>query len=212
VGTFHVLALSVDGLVYARGQNHNYAVLGYRHIARELLPKPVEALRSVRVGSVAAAGMRSYAVADTGEVWAWGDDSGNTDQTPLGFGERIRRAVPKPLPSLRGVHMNAVVAGMHHTLAVADDGRVYTWGGAHAALGLGQSVPAWRTVPVPTPRIVQAMRATTGAMNGCELYVGLVRGMDDERRGFSFTKHVCCVLIVVALWALLWVFAGSAAD
>jgi hypothetical protein len=36
----------------------------------KLLPKPVEAIWGVRVGSIAAAGWRSYAVADTGAVWA----------------------------------------------------------------------------------------------------------------------------------------------
>jgi hypothetical protein len=39
-------------------------------VERELLPKPVEALRGVRVSSVAAAEWRSYAAADTGELWA----------------------------------------------------------------------------------------------------------------------------------------------
>jgi hypothetical protein len=56
--------------VYAWGVNVDRALLGNPRIERELLPKPVEALRGVRVGSIAVAGHRSYALSDTGKVWA----------------------------------------------------------------------------------------------------------------------------------------------
>jgi alpha-tubulin suppressor-like RCC1 family protein len=88
----------------------------------ELLPKPVEALRGVRVGNVAAAGCRSYAVADTGEVWAW-----RIDSVLLGHGGK-QKDCPKPIEWLRGVNVDAVAASSNHTLALADDGSVYTWG------------------------------------------------------------------------------------
>jgi hypothetical protein len=39
----------------------------------------------VRVGSIAAEGSRSYAVSDTGEVWAWGVE--NSETFPLGHGD-----------------------------------------------------------------------------------------------------------------------------
>jgi alpha-tubulin suppressor-like RCC1 family protein len=68
VGQSHALALTEDGLVYSCGRNDKRAVLGNLHVERELLPKPVELLRNVRVISVAASGGRSCAVADTGEV------------------------------------------------------------------------------------------------------------------------------------------------
>jgi hypothetical protein len=70
VGIWHALALAGDGLVYAWGVNAVETGLGNPHVEGELLPKPVEALRGVRVGSVGAAGVRSYALADTGELWA----------------------------------------------------------------------------------------------------------------------------------------------
>jgi alpha-tubulin suppressor-like RCC1 family protein len=135
VGLMHALALSVDGQVYAWGVNRNHAVLGWRDVLRELLPKPVEALRGVRVGSIAAANNRSYAVTDTGELWAWGDDSGcpadrDSLRTPLGYGEPIRRSLPKTLPLLQGIRVDAVVASDHHTLALAHDGSVDAWGDA----------------------------------------------------------------------------------
>jgi alpha-tubulin suppressor-like RCC1 family protein len=99
VGSCHVLAQTEDGVVYAWGENWQRAVLGDLHVERELLPKPVEALRGVRVGSVAAGDERSYAVADTGELWAWGMDS---RYSRVGHGEQTNCPLPKPIASLQG--------------------------------------------------------------------------------------------------------------
>jgi hypothetical protein len=109
VGARHALALAEDGLVYTWGENSERSVLGNPHVVNELLPKPIEALRGVRAGSVAAAYCRSYPVADTGEVWAWGVY--NNFLGPLGHGEQMNCTLPKPIESLRGIKVDAVAAG-----------------------------------------------------------------------------------------------------
>jgi alpha-tubulin suppressor-like RCC1 family protein len=152
VGSEHALALAEDGLVYAWGENVEGALLGNPHAERELLPKLVEALRGVRVGSIAAADNCSYALADTGEVWAWGFDDG--DGASLGHGEEIGCDRPKSAESLRGVKGDALAADRDLMLALADDGSVYAWGSgpaaASGALGLGPSVSeAGSTVSTP---------------------------------------------------------------
>jgi alpha-tubulin suppressor-like RCC1 family protein len=140
VGVGHVLALAEDGLVYAWGKIARRTTLGNPNVERELLPTPFEALRGVRVSSIAAGSWRSYAVADTGEVWAWGHDG----SVPLGHCERMDCPLPKPLEVSRGLKVDAVAADEFHTLALADDGSVYVWGDCNAArrgaLGLGPSV------------------------------------------------------------------------
>jgi alpha-tubulin suppressor-like RCC1 family protein len=72
IGISHALALAEDGMVYAWGSNMYGSTLGNPDVRRELLPKPVEALRGMQLVSVAAGGARTYAVAETGELWAWG--------------------------------------------------------------------------------------------------------------------------------------------
>jgi E3 ubiquitin-protein ligase HERC2 len=121
IGERHALALAEDGLVHAWGQNQKRALLGNPDVERELLPQPVEALRGVRVVSVAAGSFRSYALADTGEVWAWG-----FDEFCAGLGHCRLGACPvrKPMKSFQGINVDAVAAGSDHTLALADDGSV----------------------------------------------------------------------------------------
>jgi alpha-tubulin suppressor-like RCC1 family protein len=157
------MVLTEDGHVYAWGYNSGRVVLGNPHVEEELLPKPVETLRCVRVGSIAAAGYRSYAVADTGEVWWWGLD--NADYATLGHGQQMNGPLPKLIESLLGIKVDAVAAGYNYTLARVDDGSVYTWGHANAArggaLGLGPSVSgAGRTVA--TPQRIPDLRVACG--------------------------------------------------
>jgi alpha-tubulin suppressor-like RCC1 family protein len=116
------------------------------------MPKPIAALRGVRVSSLAAAGLRSYTVTETGELWAWGLNAG-ADHV-LGHGERVDCPLPKPIGSLQDIKVIAVAAADHHALALADDGSVYSWGGKEAitygALGLGFLVRnAGRNVGTP---------------------------------------------------------------
>jgi alpha-tubulin suppressor-like RCC1 family protein len=163
VGQYHALALAEDGLVYAWGQDEARALLGNPYVEAEPLPKPVEALRGVWVGSIAAAGWHTHAVADTGEVWAWGHAAFND---PLGHGDEQRVfPQPKPIESLRGVKVDAVVTGEVHKLALADDGSVYAWGSKNAvesgSLGPGpfESDAQGR---VATPQLIPALRVACG--------------------------------------------------
>jgi hypothetical protein len=114
VGVWHALALAEDGLVYAWGGNPLGLLLGNPEVENELLLKPVEALRGVRVGSVAAAQYRSYALADTGELWAWGSEHPRVP--PLGHGGLLTPCfLPKPIESLQNVKVDAVSAAQGHT-------------------------------------------------------------------------------------------------
>jgi hypothetical protein len=153
--------------VYEWGKNGGSARFGNTNAA---VPTPVEALRGVHVGSVAAAGARSYAVANTGELWAWGEDI--KYQIPLGHGQPMNCPLPKPIESLRGIKMDAVAANSHHTLALADDGSVYAWGDWNAAewgsLSLGPVV-------VCGGRVIQAVRGR--GMAGIRMMeVGVIGG------------------------------------
>jgi alpha-tubulin suppressor-like RCC1 family protein len=159
VGTYHALALAENGLLYVWGKPTTRAALRKQDAEVELLPTPVEALRDVRMGSVAAAHLRSYAVSDTGELLAWGVNYTCFD--PLGHGEVTDCPLPKPIESLRGIRVDTVVPGFHHMMALTDDGSVYASGNGQAAtsgaLGLGEAVSVAGDL-VPKPQRVPALR------------------------------------------------------
>jgi alpha-tubulin suppressor-like RCC1 family protein len=163
-GRFHAVALAEDGLVYAWGKYERQAVLGNPNVKKELLPKPVETLRGVRIGSIVAAGVRTCTVSVTGEVWTWGCDRHGA--APLGHGERVNCPLPTPIESLRGVKVDAVAADDGHTLVQADDGSLYAWGGSRAtkacALGLGGSCQTFRKKMDSTPTRLPSLRTACG--------------------------------------------------
>ena len=63
-----------------------------------------------------------------GEVFTFG--AGGSWQ--LGHGERQDEHKPRRLEGLRGTRIVAIAGGEHHSLAVDDDGRVYSWGAGEA--------------------------------------------------------------------------------
>jgi alpha-tubulin suppressor-like RCC1 family protein len=163
VGISHALASAEDGRVYTWGDVLRRAISGNLHVERELLPKPVEALQGVRVSNVAAAGWRSWAVTDTGELWAWGFGK---YKPPIGcFGQALDSPLPKPFEPLRGIKVDAVAAGSFHTLALADDGNVYAWGTwCVPDMGARSPDPSARVMwhRLSTPQRIPALRVACG--------------------------------------------------
>ena len=91
--------------------------------------------------AVSAGAYHTLALTSTGAVYAWGrNDSG---QLGLADGLRADHATPVPVVLPAGVTFVAVAAGYDHSLAMAADGRVYSWGGN----GRGQ---LGRPAPDPT--------------------------------------------------------------
>ena len=83
------------------------------------------------------------AVGSDGGLWTWG--AGPSGQ--LGHGVGQNQPVPRRVQAQSAVRVVGVSAGAFHTMAVANDGRLYTWGsGTDGQLGHGnnqsQLVPA----------------------------------------------------------------------
>jgi alpha-tubulin suppressor-like RCC1 family protein len=145
-GEQHMLALTQDGTVLARGVN----TCGQLGIKTNSVPGllecptgldgsdcfiPVESLRPVRIVSIAAGAKHSVALSETGQVWAWGCCL----HGQCGTGS-INKAVPLPhlVSSMGPLCCTSVSAGLFHTLCCTDLGDVYSWGGNQdGALGIG---------------------------------------------------------------------------
>lgn len=80
-------------------------------------------IKTARVSQVAAGVAHTLVVVDDGSVWAFGDNR----QGQLGDGTLIDRSVPAQVQDFDGP-IRTVAAGRNHSVALGENGRVYTWG------------------------------------------------------------------------------------
>jgi alpha-tubulin suppressor-like RCC1 family protein len=71
VGSDHSLVLSEDGVVYSFGDGF-HGRLGHGNNENQHTPRAIEALRGVKVSSIAAGELTSLAVAVSGVAYGWG--------------------------------------------------------------------------------------------------------------------------------------------
>lgn len=118
-GSYHSLALSADGTVWAWGSN-TYGQLGDGTFTRSSVPVRVQGLSGVV--AISAGYYHSLALRMDGSVWAWGENLNGQ----LGDGTTTRRSVAARVPGVSGAV--ALGGGGLHSLALGTDGAVWTWG------------------------------------------------------------------------------------
>ncbi|ETV70836.1 hypothetical protein, variant [Aphanomyces astaci] len=109
----------------------------------ELGPRSIDAFRALNanVSKLSLGTTHSAAVDATGRVYTWGFG----EKGELGLGDNIKEVdVPTWVEHLDGVHVVDVSCAVHHTAALDNKGRLFTWGYggtsmSDSALGLGPS-------------------------------------------------------------------------
>lgn len=143
-GSYHAAALKDDGTVWAWGRN-NWGQLGDGTTTDRWTPVQVSGLSGA--AAVDAGFIHTAALKADGTVWAWGNNSSGR----LGDGTQTLRKTPVQVVGPGGSGwlsaITAIAAGMEHTVALKNDGTVWTWG--HNEFGrLGDGTTADRVAPV----------------------------------------------------------------
>ena len=112
------------------------------------MPRAVAALRHLRVVRVACAA-HTLALTAQGELYSWGHGK----QGQLGHGGSTSEATPRRVEALRHTRVVGLAGGHFHSLALAEDDTVYTWGAASHG-ELGHPIATHQ----PTPRALAAVR------------------------------------------------------
>ncbi len=123
-GMYHALALKNDGTVWAWGMNY-YGQLGIGGTADAFMPVQVTALSDVV--AIAAGQDHSLALKSDGTVWSWGYNA----RGQLGYDTTatVRNNSEEPVRIIELAYIKAIAAGHNHSLALKNDGTVWTWGG-----------------------------------------------------------------------------------
>ncbi|XP_059157195.1 E3 ubiquitin-protein ligase HERC2-like isoform X2 [Physella acuta] len=148
-GGRHALALSTDGKVLAWGEGDD-GKLGLSTRMNCETPRLIEALKSKRVRDIACGSSHSAAIISNGDLYTWGLG----DYGRLGHGDNTTQLKPKQVMALAGQRVIQVACGSRdaQTLALTDDGVVYSWGdGDFGKLGRGGSEGC--NVPHPVERL-----------------------------------------------------------
>ncbi|MEO1109926.1 MAG: Ig-like domain-containing protein [Pseudomonadota bacterium] len=122
-GLLHTTFLTEDGDVYAFGFN-NRGPLGTGDEDTRTTAVKVEALDDVNITSIENGNGVSYAISETGTLYAWGSNSNGQ----LGLSDLEERLVPTAVEALSDETVVAVSTGNSHTLVLTADGQVWSFG------------------------------------------------------------------------------------
>lgn len=136
-GGKHAMALTLDGKVFSWGEGED-GKLGHGNRLNLDKPRMIESLRSKKIRDIACGSSHSAAITSSGELYTWGLG----EYGRLGHGDNVTQLKPKQVKTLIGVRVVQVACGSRdaQTLALSDEGFVYSWGdGDFGKLGRGGS-------------------------------------------------------------------------
>jgi len=119
----HTAFVTEDGGLYTMGEGQT-GMLGHGDTSNKKVPTRVQALEHERVVQVAAGGVHTACITETGALYTMGEAQGGK----LGYQSDDQILLPKRVDALAGETVVMVAAGMSNTACVTDTGKLYTMG------------------------------------------------------------------------------------
>ncbi|WP_428564642.1 MAG: hypothetical protein ACP59X_02605 [Solidesulfovibrio sp. DCME] len=155
-GVGHTVLLKNDGTVWTSGENSE-GQLGDGTTTTRLAP--VQTIWLAGVTDISAGDTHTLALRGDGTVWAWGGNAGG--QLGINDVTRAMRKNPILVPGLTGVV--SVAAGQRHSLALKNDGTVWSWG-ENSNGQLGDGTRTDRLTPIQ----VSGLTGVVALAAGCQ--------------------------------------------
>jgi len=148
-GFNHSAAVTINGALFMFGQGEN-GLLGDGGNSPVKLPQRVMALKNEDIGQVACGKSHTLALSSDGlRLYAWGDG----EYGKLGHGNSDGKSKPAVISSLTNVGLKKIVCGSRHSIALGNNGTVYSWGHSNF-IGITSFISMDTTIP----QIVQSLR------------------------------------------------------
>jgi alpha-tubulin suppressor-like RCC1 family protein len=143
-GSAHSVALDDQGRVYTWGSN-THGELGNGTVTRSFYPSQVQGLEGVKIVSIQAGQISTFALDDQGRVYQWGKVHFSPKFPHLGD----QCTFPNLVSTFKNQKIISIHAGGHHVLALDEDGKVYAWGdNSLGELGNGSKIPTRVRFPI----------------------------------------------------------------
>ena len=191
-GPEHAAAVTAHGQTYSWGSGDR-GRLGIGSEVDAWAPQQVADLAGKRVVQVACGTVHTLALTVRGELFVWGGArSGKLGLGGVGFCDTFVQKTrtgqpfvprPKNVSALAAMHVTHISAGRAHSLAVTEQGALYTWGcGKDGKLGHGGVEAEWlprRVSSMLTVSVIQAScgREHTSAVTGAGWLFSWGRGV-----------------------------------
>lgn len=192
VGRGHLIAIDSNGEIWTAGRNV-YGQLGNNSIRNSTTLVKAETSKTDWVYVFASADS-SYAIDESGNLFAWGYNN----QGQLGNGNRLNSRIP--IPVAEDLKWNKVVSGESHVIGITNDGKLYGWGrNNRGQLGTGSI----SFVAIPDPVLIDDKNTWIDVAAGFEYSMALTEegsvfssglnnfgqlGIGNAVNTFSFSK------------------------
>ena len=160
-GWQHSAALDRDGNIWTWGDNQQNQLGRKTKGTTDATPAKVQTSKPTAFSAVSASLSHSMGLSAGGVVWTWGSGektSSISDDTVLGHGDGNA-----PAPVATGLRFTAISAGYYHSLAIAQDGTVLSWG-SNTSGQLGRAPTD--AEPAGRPGAVPGLTGATGVSAG----------------------------------------------
>jgi alpha-tubulin suppressor-like RCC1 family protein len=179
-GSNHSLALTSQGEVYVWGFNKG-GVLGVGKKRAAWKPMLIRSLKGIKMAAIRTHERHSLALTEDGAVYSWGQN--NFGQLGIWGGVGVR--TPILVDNFSNTRITAIHVGQDYSLALSDEGRVYSWGkNEHGQLGNGTTYTGWTPTPIHIPRDERVVAIHGGTQHSLALTEsGKVYGWGGNRFG-----------------------------
>ena len=199
----YTMVLTTCGAVWGCGAG-DYGQLGVGDTADRHVPVLVgdnKAFGQSKVRMVACGNCHTMAVTEEGAVWSWGHGS----FAQLGHNDCNERLEPKKVAQacFGGARIDVIACGLHHSVAVSEDGGLYTWGASDVfgwPNGLGHEDTQDKIAPaLVDPELLHGVRISRGPLLAPDLALAFAMGTTERLGEESPIAHLSPELVELVI-------------